>query len=92
MIIKDVIKTCDACPSQWEAKTEDGRPVYIRYRCGHLTVRVGRSQDESVPYIISHYEPVFFGQIGGNFDGYLTDLEMRDLVNLITEDVTQEPV
>ena len=30
--------TCSACPSQWDAVTEDGDEVYIRYRHGHLTV------------------------------------------------------
>lgn len=41
MIITDVVQTCTACPSQWEARTADGRPVYIRYRHGYLSVRVG---------------------------------------------------
>lgn len=32
MIIKSLVKTCSACPSQWEGFTDDDRPVYIRYR------------------------------------------------------------
>jgi len=40
--IKDLIQTCSACPSQWEARTEtDNRPVYIRFRWGYLSIRVG---------------------------------------------------
>lgn len=35
-----LVQTCDACPSQWDAETDDGRPVYIRYRWGFLSVRV----------------------------------------------------
>lgn len=31
-------QTCGACPSQWEGEFEDGSPVYIRYRHGHLYV------------------------------------------------------
>lgn len=41
MRIKDLVKTCEASPSQWEAYTENGRPVYIRYRWGHLSIRLG---------------------------------------------------
>lgn len=33
--------TCGACPSQWEACTEDRRPVYVRYRWGYLSIRIG---------------------------------------------------
>lgn len=39
--IHSLKQTCIAAPSQWEARSVDGRPVYIRYRQGELTVRVG---------------------------------------------------
>jgi hypothetical protein len=32
------IRTCDACPSQWHAWTDDGRYLYLRYRSGIGTV------------------------------------------------------
>jgi hypothetical protein len=39
--LKTITQTCFACPSQWEGETEDGRPIYIRYRWGCLSVRIG---------------------------------------------------
>lgn len=39
MIITEITQTCGACPASWEAKTVDGKSLYIRYRYGHLTVR-----------------------------------------------------
>jgi len=42
MITVSVItKTCNACPSQWEGVTDDGREVYVRYRFGFLYIKVG---------------------------------------------------
>lgn len=39
--IQSLEQTCWAAPSQWEGRTVDDRPVYIRYRHGTLTVQVG---------------------------------------------------
>ena len=39
--INGLIRTCIACPSQWEFFTFDERPVYVRYRWGYLSVRIG---------------------------------------------------
>lgn len=39
--LKELYKTCDACPSQWEGRTTDNRPVYVRSRSGRLTAGVG---------------------------------------------------
>lgn len=39
--VRSVMQTCEACPSQWEGRSDDGRPVYARYRFGRLTVRLG---------------------------------------------------
>ncbi len=51
----ELIQTCSACPSQWEGRVVEGmgdeldgdmdvagRPVYIRYRWGFLSVRLGK--------------------------------------------------
>lgn len=39
--IASLKRTCIACPSQWEGVLEDGRPIYIRFRWGELSVRLG---------------------------------------------------
>lgn len=33
-----VVRTCTACPSQWDAWTVDGQYLYLRYRWGVGTV------------------------------------------------------
>lgn len=39
-------KTCEACPAQWEGRTTKDEPIYIRYRWGYLSVRMGEAGDE----------------------------------------------
>ncbi len=39
--IKKAIMTCGACPSQWDAWTENDEYVYVRYRYGYLTIDYG---------------------------------------------------
>ena len=41
MRIVELTQTCSAAPSQWDARLDDGRVVYIRYRHGALSVCVG---------------------------------------------------
>ncbi len=48
MIIKNLVQTCDACPSHWEGITEDGKAVYIRHRWGILSYGIGKDLDEAV--------------------------------------------
>jgi hypothetical protein len=38
--VASLTKTCDACPAQWEGRTDKGEDVYIRYRWGSLRVDV----------------------------------------------------
>lgn len=39
--VAELAQTCLASPSQWEGRTEDDRPFYVRYRWGTLTVQLG---------------------------------------------------
>lgn len=36
--ITKLIKTCSACPTQWEGRDKLGHTIYIRYRHDRLTV------------------------------------------------------
>ncbi len=38
--VKTIVKTCDACPSQWSGKTVDGKAIYIRYRWGGFRAEI----------------------------------------------------
>lgn len=41
--IAKAVRTCRAMPSQWDAWTDDGRYLYLRYRFGIGTVRADRA-------------------------------------------------
>lgn len=50
LTIADLRRTTTMSPSQWEGTLTDGRPLYIRYRWGQLSIRIGRqgqSADEA---------------------------------------------
>ena len=48
IVVTELRKTCDACPSQWEGRTADGRHIYIRYRFGDLSFGTGESFESAV--------------------------------------------
>jgi hypothetical protein len=39
--VSELRETCASSPSQWEGRLSDGRPFYIRYRWGFLSVSIG---------------------------------------------------
>jgi hypothetical protein len=43
-------QTCPACPAQWEAKTDDGRFVYVRFRHGSSALGSQTSVDDAVDH------------------------------------------
>jgi len=45
--VSEIRRTCIACPAQWEGETESGN-LYIRFRHGHLSVRLGPTIDEAI--------------------------------------------
>ncbi|MEH0552570.1 hypothetical protein [Streptomyces sp. B21-101] len=44
-LLARVVRTCTACPSQWNAWTVDGQYLYLRYRSGIGTVDAYDSAD-----------------------------------------------
>ena len=54
--------TCSACPSLWEALTDTGHDIYVRYRWGYLSVMYGGVMGKEI----------FGASIGDNFDGFMT--------------------
>lgn len=41
IVLVELKQTCEISPSQWEGRTDDNRPAYIRYRHGYLSVHIG---------------------------------------------------
>ena len=77
MKVKNLIQTCDACPSQWEFTTDENRPVYVRYRRGYLSVYVG-GPDKGIDSALDGVE-VVGERIGDAYDGVLdwSEVESR---------------
>lgn len=67
--IKDLVKTSEACPSQWEGHFDDGSYLYVRYRWGALRVE----KDGNV---------IFHEHIGDDFDGYMDTEDMLEYTGL----------
>lgn len=65
------------CPSQWFAITKCGRMIYVRYRCGRLTLTVGE------PNILEEANAVcgdliYEKYVGDEMDGYMTFNELKN--------------
>lgn len=60
--VTEIRRTCFACPSQWEGKTEAGY-VYIRFRWGTLTIRSGSTIQEAIgaPEIFEWHDTDSYG-------------------------------
>lgn len=69
-------QTCSFCPSQWEGRTDDDRPVYFRYRWGFLCVEMGKP-GETIMDVIGEGEYLFQEQLGDDLDGSMTTEEMK---------------
>lgn len=81
MKVKSIIKTCAACPSQWEGHLEDGRMFYIRYRWGWLTAEVSNKPTNNVSDAIRVGPPVFESEIGETgWEGDMSTCEMKDRI------------
>jgi len=76
MRIHNLKQTCCAYPSQWEAETEDGQCVYIRYRWGELKIGVAPTMFEA----IKTGEIVLYS--GDPYGGYMETDQMLSLAEL----------
>lgn len=76
--VKSIIRTCYACPSQWEGETEDGRKVYVRYRHGLLSVGLGATMDEAVDDSPGWFESVLTDED----DGFMRWADVEKLANV----------
>lgn len=58
MRIVKAIQTCWACPSQWDAWTDEGEYVYLRYRhgCGYAKIYDEGYEDTGMGNIVAEFE------------------------------------
>ena len=69
MRLVEVRQTCSASPAQWEGRTDDGRPVYIRYRWGYLSVQCGAVGGDIDSAVVG--DEVYGEQCGDEYDGVI---------------------
>jgi len=75
--VVELKRTCFACPSQWEGKTDDDRPVYVRFRWGCLAVEVGKP-GQGIDDAILTGDRIFCEEIGDAFDGFMTFESLKE--------------
>lgn len=84
--IKNMVKTCEACPSQWEIKLEDGRMMYGRYRWGCLTLSISESETDDIYDAVSG-EVILSEDIGETgYEGCLSTEEFLERINGVLND------
>lgn len=80
----DTEMTCSACPSQWEGRTVDNKPIYIRYRWGRLTVQIwGVGKDIFDEETDGEY--IFDQQLGDAYHGVMDTEEMMEATKSVIQ-------
>ena len=82
--IRELKLTSYACPTQYEGYTIDNIPVYIRYRYGYLSIRLG-DKDSDIFNAVIHGREVFGHQVGDDLDGYIDIEEIKEYTKEIIE-------
>jgi hypothetical protein len=77
--ITEIRRTCFACPSQWEGKTESGY-VYIKFRWGTLAVRSGSTIKDAIAG-----PTIFEWQDNDDYGGFMEYDELRKLTEGVLE-------
>ena len=81
-----LIKTCSACPSQWEGQLDSGLFMYVRYRWGRLQIGIGYNINTAVrDYTVSL-------DIGDPFDGDMSDDTMYEYLDKYADIIRKKEV
>lgn len=67
--VRRVCQTSPACPAQWEGWTSDDRPIYVRYRFGRLSIRLGPEGGDMDSAVTG--EEIFSLDHGEDLDGWM---------------------
>jgi hypothetical protein len=76
--VKEIVKTCDCSPAQWEGITEDNRRIYVRYRWGCLAISIGEIGDMSEFAAVAG-EEILWCQHGDEYHGEMEYSELKTL-------------
>lgn len=80
--------TCSACPQQYEGTTTDNRPIYVRFRHGHLEVLVGDPGEDVMAAIRRSFdgdlEPVISWEVP-DYDGWMPEETMATYLSAALE-------
>lgn len=71
-LVASYVKTCEACPEQYEGTLCDGRSFYFSYSRGEVFLGIARTLDEAVR------EPGTRAKIDKPADGMFDSEEQRD--------------
>lgn len=82
--VKELVKTCEGFPSQWEIKLKDGKMIYIRYRWGTLDVRISEHSTNDIDDAVGG-KSIYRKYTGGDYDGVMEDSQMISLLKDIIE-------
>ncbi len=84
--IKNLEKTCDSCPSQWEFTTFENRPVYVRYRWGFLSISIGKPNIHESSYSDETSALLYGGYLSDDmYDGHLEWETVLNILKKITK-------
>lgn len=73
--IVSATQTCGACPSQWDATTDQGVTLYLRYRFGSGTVQVDGPENE----------PIAEFEYGEPMDGQISLEDFCELAGIVLD-------
>jgi hypothetical protein len=79
--VEKVVKTCDACPSQWEITLEDGRMVYVRFRWGNFSAYISKEPTTDISEAVLGDTLLYCENISDGLDGYLDDEQMIEILS-----------
>lgn len=88
MIIKDLVQTCGACPAQWEFRTFEDRPVYVRYRWGYLSIRIGGAGEDIDSAVAG--EEIYGEHLAGEWDGVIEEEKIIEIVSGLSNKLPKE--
>jgi hypothetical protein len=86
--VKDLEQTCAACPAQWEFRTFRDRPAYVRFRWGHLSIRIGPPGGD-VYDAVGGYE-IYSEQMSDGMDGSIEWEKVYDKLYPLDQGLLEE--